>query len=184
MPPISKFFCGEYLSTIKCPFCDYYLTKKNIFFILELPKEIFKDVFSLNNYLNNKITEENNNNTNIWKCNKCKNDSNPKRQIQLNKLPEILIIALKVKNDEKSKNIIINNPFNDLNINNNKFSLFGLIESNNNNNKISPYISKIKYENEDEWYAVNNSHIESISKEKIKDSFISNNAYILFYRKE
>ena len=102
----------------------------------------------------------------------------------MNKLPEILIIALKVKNDEKSKNIIINNPFNDLNINNNKFSLFGLIESNNNNNKISPYISKIKYENEDEWYAVNNSHIESISKEKIKDSFISNNAYILFYRKE
>ena len=167
-------------------------TKKKLLNVsLQIQNKLNNSLFFLNDCLKLFCEEENLNNDNMWYCNNCKKHKSAKKQIRLFKLPKYLIIQLKkFKNtsgffysSNEKKNCFIKYPINNLDLsyyaeynegNNQKYDLYAVIEH---HGEISEghYTAICKIN--DIWVLFNDSLLS-----KINDP-VTNNAYLLFYRR-
>ena len=158
---------------------------------LQIPNKIGNGLFFLNDCLKLFCEEEYLNKDNMWYCNKCKKHKAAKKQIRLFKLPLYLIIQLKkfkntsglfYSSNEKTDSFI-KYPINNLDLslyaednegNKKKYDLYAVIEH---YGEISQghYTAICKIN--DIWVLFNDSLLS-----KINDP-VTNNAYLLFYRK-
>lgn len=178
---------GQYNSYLKCLNCNKICNTYEPFLDLELSiiDENTNDLYDcLNNlthceYLDNK-----------WKCEKCNEFSNPKKQIKIWKIPKILIICFKRfdNNGNKiSKNI--NFPLYNLDLKDyvngyeQNEAIYDLYSINNHSGRsinCGHYFSYCKHPIDNNWYEFNDDSVSIINE----NSIITNNAYILFYQKK
>ena len=159
--------------------------------ILQIPYQLNKGFFCLDDCLKLFCEEELLNNDNMWYCNKCKKHQTAKKQIRLFKLPPYLIIQLKkFKNSSnffyssnEKKYTFIKYPINDLDLteyvedkngNIQKYDLYAVIQH---HGEISEghYTAICKINGI--WVLFNDSIVSKISNP------ITNDAYLLFYRR-
>ena len=182
---VSKNFKIQQLKQIQCQGCGHlyplkYNTHINIWQLCISPHFI-NSLFDAIKYDSmTKIMNE-------YNCEKCKETVDVKERTILSLLPPTLIIQLlRFENtgNKITKNILI--PFK---LSLDKFSyklkdqiyeLKSICCHVSNNHMFGHYFSIVK-KNED-WYIIDDNHIEKIDKEKVKN-IILNNAYILFYDK-
>ena len=126
---------------------------------------------------------------NLYKCEKCQQESEANKKIEIYHVPRILIIHLKRFNNNKKINTFIEYPLTDLDINNyiqsndsiSKYDLFGVI-NHFGSLEYGHYTSYCFNYHDNIWYEYNDRIVNKIPKEKEKDIIVNKNGYILFYR--
>ena len=126
---------------------------------------------------------------NLYKCEKCKEESEANKKIEIYHVPKVLIIHLKRFNNNKKINTFIDFPLRDLDINEfiksndrvSKYDLFGVI-NHYGSMEYGHYTSYCLNYHDDTWYEYNDRIVNKIPKEKENDTIVNKNAYILFYR--
>ena len=160
--------------------------------IMQIPYKLNKGFFFLDDCLRLFCEEEILNNDNMWYCNKCKKHKTAKKQIKLFKLPRYLIIQLKrfsytlgfFSSSNEKKYTFIKYPIKDLDLskyvedkkgNVQKYDLYAVIQH---HGEISQghYTAICKVN--DIWVLYNDSLLSKINNP------ITNDAYLLFYRKK
>jgi ubiquitin carboxyl-terminal hydrolase 2/21 len=187
---ISELFMSIFCSIIKCNECNNLSTTFESFTIFTLPltenestiEECFK-LFSHNEYLidNNK-----------YKCDLCKTYTNAVKNMYIWEPGNIIIIQLKrfyMNNNNIKKNkvfikyplkkLMLNECYSDLHKRNTSYDLYAqIIHTGSCNN--GHYIAQCKNKTDNNWYEFDDNVINKIKNE---EDVISNNAYILFYKK-
>ena len=126
---------------------------------------------------------------NLYKCEKCKQETEANKKIEIYHVPKILIIHLKRFNNNKKINTFIEYPIKDLYINDyihssdniSKYDLFGVI-NHFGSLEYGHYTSYCLNYHDNIWYEYNDRIVNKIPKEKEKDIIVNKNGYILFYR--
>ena len=133
---------------------------------------------------------------NLWKCSKCHNSIPAKNKIEIYQTPKILIIQLKrFKNDEKIKTFV-EFPLTNLDIS--RFVSHNKSKYNGLNKKydlfaVANHYGELEYGHYDayclnyidnHWYNFDDKDVHFIDKKYEKDTIITKNAYVLFYREQ
>ena len=126
---------------------------------------------------------------NLYKCEKCQQESEANKKIEIYHVPKILIIHLKRFNNNKKINTFIEYPLTDLDINPfiqsndkiSKYDLFGVI-NHFGSLEYGHYTSYCFNYHDNIWYEYNDRIVNKIPKEKEQDIIVNKNGYILFYR--
>jgi ubiquitin C-terminal hydrolase len=162
---------GKYKSTITCENCKQSTEKYDDFMFLSVPitNSLEKSLHA--------ITEDDElDENNLYKCDKCNTESLAYKKMVVHKMPNILIIYLKRFNKYQKMNGYVDVPHNYIDNSNNKFELFGVVNHFGGKNS-GHYDSNIKIDNN--WYNMDDSFCRSIDTKKV----ITSSAYILFYEK-
>jgi len=174
---------SQLLSVTNCPNCEYNTTNHDPIQYISLPiKKNNIDIYSL---LDNYTKIEQLDNNNKWICDKCKMDVNPRKRIMYWKLSDILIIQLKLYNNNMNKvnynfdypevldmsNYCINYYNDNLN-----YQLYG-ISIQGGSMKGGHYYSICK--SDEKWYRYNDESVNEIRKEDVFNKI----PYCLFYKR-
>jgi len=187
---LTDMFWGQFRSITICnmPDCDHESNVFDSFSNITLP--IADEAKTIYDCFEDFTLQETLSDGNKWKCEKCKKESNASRQMVLWKLPEILIVNFKrfvptgkgwAKNGTK-----IDFPIDNLDLSkwtesyDNDSSRYELYAINNHSGGLNGghCYAYCKNPNGD-WYMLNDTSVSKISK----DQLVTNNAYVLFYRK-
>jgi ubiquitin C-terminal hydrolase len=178
---------GQYNSYLKCLKCNSIFNTYEPFLDLELSIDnSTNNIYDCLNKLTNVEILENNE----WKCSKCNKTSSPKKQIQIWKIPNILIISFKRFDNYGNKiNLNIDFPINNLDLSDyiNGYdkddAIYDLYSINNHSGRSinsGHYFTYSKHLLNNNWFEFNDNNVSSINENKI----ITKNAYILFYQKQ
>lgn len=176
----TKLFYGQYNNILKCINCNYTNNNFDPFCNIMLETKYDSVIECLDDYMK----EEKLDDENMWNCDNCNKKCNAIKKINIWKLPEILTLTLKrFEYSNKSKKIdkLIKisdkidmskylTGYNDKSV----YQIYAICNHTGNVNG-GHYFSYCKTENK--WYNYNDSSVSEI------DKVVSNNAYILFYRK-
>ena len=159
-----------------------------------------EEKISIEKCFNEFSKEEKLDHDNLWNCPNCNKSLQANKKIELYNLPKILIIHLKRFNNNRKINSLIDFPLKDLDLN----KYINKEKDENNNNKSIPekkydlfgvvnhygsleyghYTSFCKNQHNNNWYEYNDRIVNEIPAEKEKETIVSPNAYILFYRQQ
>lgn len=181
-------FYGQFKSIVSCSACTYTSRSFDPFMFLTLPIPTKNNV-SVNDCLEMFCKEEYFNKSNLWYCPKCKQKRNAMKQIQIWKLPKILIVHFsRFSFDGRFRNKL--NTF---------ISYPELLDMTNYVNMEETFFGKEQYElyavsnhfgtltgghytafckdTENAWLSYDDNTVTKIDKKKI----VTSNAYLLFY---
>ncbi len=178
---------GQYNSYLKCLKCDKITNQYEPFSDIQL--SITNNTHNLYECLDELTSSEIIDNNNEWKCDKCNEFSNPKKKINIWKIPEILIISLKrFDNLSNKNNKIIDFPLYNLDLfnyvngyeqNEAIYNLYSINNHSGNGINSGHYYSYCKHPGDNNWYEFNDDNVSKIDESNL----ITNSAYILFYKK-
>lgn len=171
---INDLFRGYYKQTIKCLECNYESITRQEFMTLEIPINGDNIYDCLISYL----SEEKLDKDNLYKCDRCKKYVDATKMLEIDELPNFLIIALKRFNKKNKLDNDILIPIKNFNLLDSIYNLYGTI---NHYGNIfgGHYTANVLHAN-DEWYRMNDVNCSKISKNQISDKSV----YITFYYKE
>ena len=168
---LSKYFYGTMLSTTTCQDCDHEIEKYEIFGNLQVSfdKETNLEKIIEDNYQEEQLED--------YKCSKCQQTNNIKK-LTIVGYPKYLVISLKrfkycPKRQDFVKNMTPVDVVDELNINDCKYDLLGMVNHHGHMNG-GHYTSHIKYE--DGW-----NHFDDESVKPMK-KINRNSAYVLLYQ--
>jgi ubiquitin carboxyl-terminal hydrolase 36/42 len=169
---VSYLFFGKFKSVIKCPNCKHESVKYDVF--NHLPVSLNSNLNTLNECLDEFSISEQLDENNKYKCDKCSNYVCATKKIEIDVLPNILMIVLKRFNKQNKINKKINIP-EKLHINNETFKLYSTTNHYGGKNG-GHYTCNVLHRTHG-WHCLNDSKCN-----KINDN-ITNDSYILFYYK-
>jgi ubiquitin carboxyl-terminal hydrolase 8 len=185
---ISKLFTGLFHCTLKCELCNFISHSFEPFTVLTLDVPSYD--CKIEKCLENFITDEHLDSSNMVICNFCKRKNRSIKKMTLFYTPKILIIQLKrfkknIFNQtcEKNKNFV-SYPLVNLNLNNyfseNKkedyiYQLFGVNIHKDHGLNSGHYFSYVKNQLDNKWYELNDERCNEVKEIQNKD------AYLLFY---
>ena len=181
---------------------SYYLTTRSssenldLFSFFQKIYENYFEKIDLDKCFEEFSREEIFDNDNLWKCSKCNQNIAAKNKIEIYQIPKILIIQLKrFENNQKIENIV-EFPIKNLDISKfvspsksknvkipKKYDLFA----------VANHYGRLEYGHYDafcldyinnKWYDFNDRHVSEIKEEDIKNTIVTKNAYVLFYRQQ
>jgi len=167
-----------------------YVKSLNNFEELDLYNEstiLSKNTYTLYKCFQNLIKMEELDVQNKWECSKCHTLQQAKKQMQIVKLPSILILHLKRFNNNSKIKILIDFPITDLNLNefiedkhdiNYCYELIG-VANHIGDMGFGHYTAFCKNEYNDKWFRCDDEHISEMKKEDI----VTSSAYVLFYKR-
>lgn len=171
---INDLFRGYYKQTIKCLECNNESITKQEFITLELPITGNNIHECLISYLH----EEKLDKENMYKCDKCKKHVSAIKKLEIDELPNFLIITLKRFNRNQKINNGVSMPVKNFNLLNSTYNLYGTVNHFGNMNG-GHYTANVLHAN-DSWYNMNDSQCSEIDESKVNNSSI----YIAFYYKD
>lgn len=186
---ITKEFYGQLHISTECINCSYTVNNYDPYTYLPLSLNKADENDNIYDLLDTFTNNENMDNDNKWKCEKCKQETIIKRKINLWKLPKVLIIVLKrLENPimKNTKNIIY---FTDLDLrdycgnyskDNSYYDLIG-VSIHEQHGSFQHYYSYCKHPDNAIWYEYNDSSVTEIKDE---EDIISSDAYILVYERK
>ena len=129
-------------------------------------------------------------------CDECKKKTKTRKNMIIWKEPEILIIQLKrfmiTYNGIDKKHALITFPFNNLSLNDcqvpwhkseHNYELYA-VSNHIERGRYKHYTSYCKNAITMKWYEYDDSNVYHIPENKIQDQIVTNNAYVLFYKKQ
>ena len=193
---IIDIFTGLYFSEVVCENCNNHTFKFDPFNIINLSINNVADNSSLEECLEkNFLCSEKLIDDNKYYCEKCKEKFNATKKILLWHSPDRLIIQMKRFTNSLSKiNKNINYPLTDLNMKR-YFSKYNISESEKLYDLYAVihhygsfsgghYVAYTKNPINNEWYLFDDTNVLHINNDLIKDRIVSNDAYVLFYKKK
>ena len=197
---IKTLFNGTFYTRITCTECNEVSNKFDPFNLLSLPiPELvddagnFRSELMIEDCFSHYTLEENLDDSNKYRCDKCKNLVNAKKQHYVIKAPQYLIIQLKrfqVRNNRLTKNnTVIKFPIENLDIKEImydkemcvKYNLYAVTQHMGGVNG-GHYIASTKNIVTGNWYEFDDDDVTCI-QDKYLDKLVNNNAYILFYER-
>lgn len=171
---VSDLFYGKYKQTICCPNCE----NKSITYqpFIDMQLELVGD--TLDDCLNKFTEKEILDNDNKWTCNKCKENVQAIKKMDIDVKPNYLIVSLKRFDKHRKLNKFIDVPLNNFNVDGTKYKLYATINHFGGKNG-GHYTSCIKRVNGN-WYNANDSNYQQINNKK---HIINKSNYILFFLK-
>ena len=171
---INDLFRGYYKQTIKCTECNYESITKQEFTTLELPINGNNIHECLISYLSEEKLDKNN----MYKCEKCKKNVCAIKKLEIDELPNFLIITLKRFNRNQKINNNVSIPLKNFNLLNSIYNLYGTVNHFGSLNG-GHYTANVLHAN-DIWYNMNDSSCSQIDSNKISN----NSVYIAFYYRD
>lgn len=165
-------FYGLYKSEILCKSCGFKHLSFNPFISLKL--ELVSD--NILSCLKSHLSWEDNI---TFTCDKCKSKDNAKKRLTLIKVPDTFVMTIKRYNNFIKKNNQKINYSTNFTIDNNKYELYCIINHEGQNTFCGHYTAYVKYIKNDEWYHINDNHINKVDISNVDSSDI----YMLFYKK-
>lgn len=171
---ITELFTGMFCSRIHCKECDSYFDTFTIFNVLNLPIGKCTDLQTcINSFLQVEILDS----LNRYDCERCKKLTMADQQTIIAKTPKILIIQLKRFSILSKINTHIDIPADLLQINSDKYKLYGIIQHSGSLFG-GHYYADVRLSNGD-WYRMNDEYVNKMNEQDI----VSSTNYILFYEK-
>ena len=178
---VSNFY-SQLLNITSCCECNYYTTNHDPIQVLSL--EIPNDANSLECCLKEHMKKYRLDEDNIWKCDECHQSVRPYKQTRLWKTSDILFILLKKYNSIRKLDKYLEYPLllnmKDYNINNSDTNYYlqsiGIHSGGLNGGH---YFAICKNYLDDNWYEYNDSHVSSITEEKV----LNYSPYLLIYKR-
>jgi ubiquitin carboxyl-terminal hydrolase 4/11/15 len=137
------------------------------------------------NFIKLEKLEENNE----WFCPECKQHQKATKKMEIYKAPHVLIVHLKRFTNNRKIDVVVNFPIDNLdisnyviNINDNEplnYELFA-ISNHYGSMGFGHYTAFAKNHLDSNWYEFDDSRVSRMSEKEL----ISNNAYVLFYRRK
>lgn len=188
-------FMGMYYTEITCKECNGKSLVFEPYNILQLPIPDDGNI-DLETCIKNFTIEEELNGKNQYKCEECKKYVDATRKTSIWETPDVLIIQLKrFKNTYTQTTKVKSNvkyPLTDLSLKdyyseyyprNHNYDLYGVIQHIGSLHG-GHYIAHTKNFINNKWYEFNDNNIIHIKDEDIEKELISQNSYILFYKKK
>ena len=175
---ISNLFHGRYKQTIHCPNCGYDSITYQPFVDIQVPLVESKNNIELIDCFNSLIDDEELDNYNMYNCEKCKNKVNAIKKMEIDILPDFLIVTLKRFNRMRKLDNAVNFPLNQFKILDKKYDLYATVNHFGSKNG-GHYTANIKHPNGN-WYNMNDSKCSKINN----DNIINNSVYIAFFQKK
>lgn len=170
---ISNTFYGKFKQTIHCPNCKYNSITYQHFTDLAVPLVSSK----LSDCFNYFTTEEELDSDNLYKCDKCKQHVKAIKKMELDILPNCLIVTLKRFNKRQKLTNHIDFPLKGFNVLNQKYDLYATVNHFGGKNG-GHYTANVKHPNGN-WYNMNDSRCSKINSNNI----VNNSVYIAFFQK-
>ena len=178
-------FYSQLLGITSCTDCEYYTTNHDPIQVLSL--EIPCESKSLDCCLKQYMKKYRLDSENTWQCDACKKHVRPFKQTRLWKTSDVIFILLKRYNKNQKIDKYLEYPLTldlkDYNINysknkSNQYSLNGMaIHSGGLNG--GHYYAVCKNYLDDHWYEYNDSHVSSVTNDKL----MKYSPYLLVYRR-
>lgn len=176
---ISDVFYGKFKQKIHCPECDYVSRTYQSFIDLQVPL-VFENggKCSLEGCFKEFLKDETLDEDNKYKCEKCKNTVRAVKKMELDVLPNFLIIALKRFDKFKKLNDFVDIPLKNFKIPGkpNEYDLYATVNHYGGRGG-GHYTANVLHPNGN-WYHMDDSRCNKIMSNQVIDSSI----YIAFFR--
>lgn len=185
MSPIISHFYGQLHVQTTCKSCNAVSSNNDPICMLHLPIPTIEDrVPTIYDCLDLLTQDETLDNENLYRCEKCGEQSNASRKEQIYKTADHLIVCFKRFSKTGDKNIKpIHFPIENLDISkyticqeNTKYVLYA-VSNHVGGSGGGHYFSYIEVDGS--WYEFNDIYVHAINRDKV----LTNSAYVLFYKK-
>jgi ubiquitin C-terminal hydrolase len=203
---VTNLFTGMYYSSVKCDECTSITDTFEPFTILTLPIHETQDM-TLEDALKDFTTEEILVGDNQFHCTKCKKNVDAHKKMYIWELPKILIVQFKrfkhtvriispnyTSNSTSKISTKITFPFENLDLKPQMSPLYGdrpskynLVATSNHSGttwNMGHYVSFCKNNTNNYWYKYDDDEVFYVPDDKIVESAMSKDTYILFYVKQ
>ena len=175
---ISDIFYGKFKQIVHCPKCGYDSITYQSFTDLEIPLcKSNSSSIDLGECIENFITEETLDQNNLYTCDKCKQSVQAIKKMDLDILPNFLIVTLKRFDKQKKLNDLVDFPLEKFKIFNTEYDLYATVNHYGGRNG-GHYTASVLHPNGN-WYKMDDSRCSKMSP----DNVIDNSVYIAFFKK-
>jgi ubiquitin C-terminal hydrolase len=175
---ISDIFYGKFKQTVHCPNCKHDSITYQDFTDLEVPLITSKKskYIELNDCFDNFTTEEELDDENMYRCEKCKKQVKAIKKMELDILPNYLIVTLKRFNRRHKLDNHVEFPLEGFEVLNKKYDLYATVNHYGGRHG-GHYTASVKHPNGN-WYKMNDSSCSKMSSKNVVNSSV----YIAFFK--